>query len=130
MDLRRVVVAVVVAAALVGCARVPSSTPLLMSAQPVTVVLATAIIAPEMLVSVAIDAVTAAPESAVVIAAAATVGAPEQASAIRAALVRLAPADAEAIVAVTKVKRRTPAFTRVTIPDHDNILALVERATR
>lgn len=130
MRLRRFVTLLIVGGVLVGCARVPSSTPLLLSAQPATMVLATAIIAPEMLVSVVSDAVRVAPEFAVAIAAAATAGAPDQASAIRAVVIRLAPTEAEAIVAVTRVKRRTPAVTTVTIPDHDKILALVERATR
>lgn len=113
-----------------GCAKMPSSTPLLLSAQPATIVLATAIIAPEVLVPVVIEAVQAAPDSAVVIAAAATAGAPDQAGAIRAAVVRLVPTQAEAIVAVTRVTRGGPVVTRVEIPSPDRIAALVERATR
>jgi len=121
---------VVFAGLVAGCASVPSSTPLMLSAQPTTVVLATAIIAPEHLIQVVSDAVKASPDSAVVIAAAAMAGAPDQASAIRNAVIQLAPTDAEAVIAVTKVKRRTPVVASIRIPDHDNITRLVERATR
>ncbi|MBI1734915.1 MAG: hypothetical protein HYR51_07055 [Candidatus Rokubacteria bacterium] len=118
------------AALAAGCAKLPVTTPLLMSAQPTTIVLATALIAPESLVAVVTEAVQRAPELAVAIAAAAAAAAPGQASAIRTAVVRLAPADADAIVAVTKVKRRGPVVARVDIPDPDRLAALVERSTR
>ncbi|MBI2204174.1 MAG: hypothetical protein HYU41_10030 [Candidatus Rokubacteria bacterium] len=118
------------AAVFAGCASVPKSTPLLLSAEPTAIVLATAIIAPEALVTVVSEAVKAAPESAVVLAAAATAGAPDQALAIRAAVVRLAPLDAAAIVAVTTVKRRGPVIARLSIPNPDSMLSLLERATQ
>lgn len=127
---RAISVAVLVAAAMAGCARPPKSTPLLLSAEPIAIVLATAIIAPEALVSVVTDAVKAAPDSAVTIAAAAMAGAPDQAAAIRAAVVHLAPLDSAAIVAVTTVKRRAPVVARISIPKPDNMLSLLERATQ
>lgn len=112
-----------------GCAKAPKMTPIFMSAQPTTVVLATAIIAPEALLAVVEDAVKANPESAVAIAAAAAAAAPSQAVAIRTAVVRLAPMEADAIVAVTRVTRR-PVVARMDIPSFDSIANLVERATR
>ena len=117
------------AAATTGCAIPPKATPIFTSSQPTTIVLATAIIAPEALVNVVTDAVSVAPESAVVIAAAAAAAAPNQAATIRATVVKLAPADADTIAAVTKVKRGQ-AVTRIEIPNHDRLAALVERATR
>jgi len=127
---RAISAAVLIAAALAGCAKAPKSTPMLLSAEPIAIVLATAIIAPEALVSVVTEAVKAAPSSAVALAAAATAGAPDQAAAIRAAVVHLAPLDAAAIVAVTTVKRRAPVVARVSVPNPDNILSLLERATQ
>jgi hypothetical protein len=121
---------VVAQAALAGCAKVPKSTPILLSAEPTMIVLATAIIAPDALVAVVSDAVMAAPDSAVAIAAAAVAGAPDQALAVRAAVVRLAPLDAAAVVAVTTVRRRGPVFARVEIPNADRLASLVERATQ
>ena len=121
---------VVVASVLAACASVPSSTPLMLSAHPVTVVLATAIIAPELLIQVVSDAVKASPDSAVIVAAAAMAGAPDQASAIRNAVIQLAPTDAEAVIAITKTKRRTPVVASIRIPEYENIARLVERATR
>ena len=127
----RVLGPVILSAALAaGCATLPAATPLLTTAQPTAIILATALIAPDALLSVVTDAVQRAPESAVAIAAAAAAAAPTQASAIRTAVVRLVPADADAIVAVTKVKRRGPVVARVDIPDPDRLAALVERSTR
>lgn len=127
---RRLVVGICVSIALLsGCAKVPKMTPIFMSAQPTTVVLATAIIAPEALLAVVQDAVKAAPESAVVIAAAAATAAPTQALAIRAAVVRLVPMEADAIVAATRVTRRA-LVARIEIPSYDTLANLVERATR
>jgi hypothetical protein len=126
----RVAVGLGISIALVGgCAKSPKMTPIFMSAQPTTVVLATAIIAPEALLAVVEDAVKANPESAVAIAAAAAAAAPSQAVAIRTAVVRLAPMEADAIVAATRVTRR-PVVARMDIPSYDSIANLVERATR
>ena len=127
---RALILSVCVAAATCGCAKLPKSIPFFTSAQPTTIVLATAIIAPEALLMVVTDAVSVAPESAVAIAAAAAAAAPGQAQAIRAAVLRLVPGEADAIVAVTKVKRRGPVVARIEIPNHDSLAALVERATR
>ena len=112
-----------------GCARPPKSTPIFLSAQPSAIVLAAAIIAPETLLNVVVEAVKAAPDSAVAIAAAATAGAPDQAAAIRANVTRLSPMDAEAITAATKPAPRS-SVTRIDIPNHDRLMAIVERATR
>lgn len=128
---RRLMVGFCVSIAMLGgCAKLPKATPIFLSAQPTTVVLATAIIAPEALLAVVEDAVKAAPESAVVIAAAAAAAAPRQALAIRATVVRLVPMEADAIVAVTRVTRRAPVVARIDIPNHDSLATLVERATR
>ena len=127
---RRLILSLCVAAATCGCAALPKATPIFTSAQPTSIVLATAIIAPEALLAVVTEAVSAAPESAVVIAAAATAVAPEQAPAIRAAVLRFAPTEAAAIVEATRVRRRGPVVARISIPNHDNLTALVERATR
>jgi hypothetical protein len=127
---RRLILALCVAAATCGCATLPTATPIFTSAQPTTIVLATAIIAPEALLTVVTEAVSAAPESAVVIAAAATAVAPEQAPAIRAAVLRLVPTERTAIVEATRVRRRGPVVTQISIPNHENLAALVERATR
>lgn len=129
-SLRTISTGLLVAAVFAGCANAPKFTPMLLTAEPTAIVLATAIIAPEALVAVVTEAVKAAPESAVVLAAAATAGAPDQALAIRAAVVSLAPLDAAAIVAVTTVKRRGPVVARLAIPNPDNLLSLLERATQ
>lgn len=112
-----------------ACARPTMSTPLLLSAQPIAIVLATAIIAPDALVGLVRESVEASPQSAVPVAAAASAAAPDQALTIRATVIRLVPAAAEAVVAVTKVPRRAVA-ARVDIPTHETVAALVERATR
>lgn len=117
----------VLAVTMTACSTIPKATPLLMTAEPVAIVMATAIIAPEALIAVVSDAVKAAPKSAVAIASAATAAAPDQALAIRAAAVAMAPLDAAEIVRVTAVKRRGPTVARLHVQDPDRMLALLER---
>ena len=112
-----------------GCATASSRAPLLTSAGPTTVILGTAIIAPDALLGVVEDAIRASPEHAVVIAAAAAAAAPKQATAVRVAAVRLVPEYAEAIFEVTTVKTRR-VVARLDIPSYDRLAALVENATR
>lgn len=127
MSIRFVLAAFALAVTTTACATLPAATPLLMTAEPVAIVMATAIISPEALIAVVSDAVKAAPESAVLIASAAAAAAPDQALAIRAVAVQAAPLLAEGIVRVTSVKRRHVA-ARVKIPDAADMLALLERA--
>lgn len=128
MNTRFFLAVLALAVATTACAKPPKATPLMITAEPVAIVLATAIIAPESLVAVVTDAVKASPMSAIPIVAAAVAGAPDQALAIRAAAVAIAPLDVAEIVRVTMVKRRTPVVTHVRIQKPEEMLALLERA--
>lgn len=109
-----------------ACATAPKATPLMLSAEPVAIVMATAIIAPEALVTVVTDAVKASPTSAIAIASAAALAAPDQALAIRSIVVQAAPLNAAEIVRVTAVKRRQ-VVAQIRVPKADEMLAILKQ---
>ena len=114
-----------------SCATAPTRTPLMLAPQTLSVVMATGMVLPAQIVDVTRVAVKANPDHAAMIAATAVASAPDQASAIRAAVLREAPDQAEAVVKAMKTAlRRLPTRADLRVRNADDVLALVERATR
>ena len=114
-----------------ACASALSKTPVLLGSHTLSVVMATAIILPDEIVDVTRTAVKADTAHAALIAATAVSVAPQQAAAIRAAVIQSAPDQAEAIISATKLAlRRLPTRVDVRVRTADEVLALVDRATR
>ena len=127
-----VLASVVLAASLTGaCATAPARTPLMLSSQPVAVIMATGIILPDVVVDVTRTAVVADPAHAQLYAATAVRVAPQQEAAIRGAVVQAVPEQGDAIRSAMKVALRDlPRRIDVRIPKAEEILTLAERAFR
>lgn len=132
MRMIRTLASVVAIASVTGaCATAPTHTPLMLSSQPVVVIMAAGIMLPDVVVDVTRRAVVAEPHHAALFAATAVRVAPQQEAAIRAAVVQAVPDQADAIRTAMKVALRSlPSRADVKIPKADEILTLVERALR
>ena len=132
MRLTRTLTALTSTALLTGaCATAPTQTPLLINSQPVAIIMAAGIIAPDEVIDVTRRAVAADPSHAAMFAATAVRVAPQQEAAIRAVVVQAVPAQADAVRAAMKAAVRTlPTRFDTSVRTAEEILSQVERAIR
>ena len=114
-----------------ACASAPAPTPVLVDKDTLSVITATGIILPEVIVDVTRNFVKADPANAALIAATAVSAAPQQAVAIRAAVIQSAPDQAEAVINATNLAlSRVPTRIDAQIRSTDDVSALADEATR